>query len=138
MEPGNHTRRAFVKGALAFTAFGLLNPAAAWAAKWVLLGTRSVRLSNDLDIMPVTFLAGSFTHLQLRVHGNAITMNELRVRFSNGEWATLPVRTHIRDGGQTRAIPLPGLRRFISVIELRYRSAPNAKGRATVDVWGLK
>jgi hypothetical protein len=138
MESVNHPRRAFVKGALAVSALGLLVPTEALAAGWALLGTRTVRLSNDLDIVPVTFLSGSFTHLQLRVHGNAVTMNELRVRFSNGQWATLPVGAHIRDGGRTRAIPLPGLRRFISIIELRYRSAPNSRGRATVEIWGLK
>ena len=72
------------------------------------LGTRTVRLSNDLDIVPVTFLSGSFTHLQLRVHGNAVTMNELRVRFSNGQWATLPVaRAHSRRRTDARH-PAPG------------------------------
>ena len=89
-------------------------------------------------MLPVTFLAGAFTHLQLRVNGNAVYMNELRVRFSNAEWATLPVRSRIRDGGQTRAIALPGARRYISLIQLRYRSVPNSRGRATVEVWGQR
>jgi hypothetical protein len=136
MLPTDETRRAFLRGLIAASASSLFEPAAAWAATWKLLGTRSVRLIGDVDIVPVTFLAGTFTHLRLRVSGNAIFMNELKVTFSNGETVILPVRFLIPDGGQTRAINLPGIRRFIRFVELRYRSAPNARGRATVEVWG--
>ncbi len=91
MELENHTRRAFVKGALAASALALLSPAVAWAAGWVRLGTRTVLLANDTDIVPVTLLRGTFTHLQLRVKGNGIYMNALRVTFSNRQSVNLPV-----------------------------------------------
>ncbi len=136
MELENHTRRAFVKGALAASALALLSPAVAWAAGWVRLGTRTVLLANDTDIVPVTLLRGTFTHLQLRVKGNGIYMNALRVTFSNRQSVNLPVRSSIPAGGQTRPIGLPGAPRLISYVQLEYRSVPKSKGRATVEVWG--
>ncbi len=136
MDVENLTRRTFVKGALALTAFSLLNPVAAWAASWKLLGSRTVLLQNDTDIVPVTFVKGPFTHLQLRVRGNGVYMNALRVTFSNRQTVNLPVRNFIPAGGQTRALDLPGSSRFISFVQLEYRSQANARGRATVEVWG--
>jgi hypothetical protein len=142
MEPTYLSRRTFVRGALAASALSLLSPATAWAATaaggWILIGSRTVNFAADHNTLPVTWLAGEFTHLQLRVHGNAVTMNELKVRFSNGEWVTLPVRARIRDGGQTRAIALPGGRRYISLIQFYHRSTTNGRGRATVDVLGQR
>jgi hypothetical protein len=136
METENFTRRAFVKGALALSALSFLSPVAAWAASWQLLGTRTVLLQNDTDIVPVTFVRGPFTHLQLRVKGNGVYMNAIRVTFSNRQTVNLPVRNFIPAGGQTRPLDLPGNRRFISFVQLEYRSQANARGRATVELWG--
>jgi hypothetical protein len=138
MDFENHTRRSFLKGALALSALGLLNPAAAWAATWERLGTRTVLLVNDTDIVPVTFLRGTFRQIQLRVKGNGVYMNALTVTFSNRQTVNLPVRNFIPAGSQTRAINLPGGSRSISFVRLDYRSAPNSRGRATVEVWGRR
>ncbi len=138
MEFESHTRRAFIKGALAVSALAFLNPAAAWAAAWERLGSRTVLLVNDTDIVPVTFLRGTFRQIQLRVKGNGVYMNALTVTFSNRQTANLPVRSFIPAGGQTRPINLPGGSRLISFVQLDYRSAPNSRGRATVEVWGRR
>jgi hypothetical protein len=134
MESKNLSRRTFVTGALAVSALALLGPATALAAGPLLLGTRTITPVTARSIVPVTFVAGAFTRIQLRVHGGSIHVKELKVRFSNGEWATLPVRSRIRDGGQTQEIPLPGQHRYISRIEVDYRS----RGRATVEFWGIR
>lgn len=128
--------RALMQGIMLGAA--LLLASECLAATWELLGTRTVRLIGDRDVIVVTALRGTFTHIQLRVSGNAIFMNDLEVTFSNGQKIDVPVRFLIPDGGQTRAINLPGIRRFIRTIELRYRSVPNSNGRATVEVWGRK
>ena len=50
----------------------------------------------------------------------------------------LPVRSEIRDGGQTRALDLKGRgERVIDRIEMTYRAKPNFKGSAKVCVMGL-
>jgi hypothetical protein len=130
-------RRSFLQGCLAFGTLAVLEPAA-WAASWQKLGTRTVLLVNDTDVIPVTFLNGAFSRVQVRVKGNGIYMYDLRVRFSNGELVSLPIRARINAGGQSRAIPLPGGRRYISYLALDYRSVANSKGRATVEVWGWR
>jgi hypothetical protein len=131
-------RRTFLKGCFAFGALAVLEPAVAWAQSWMLLGRRSVLLVNDTDVIPVTFLNGAFRRVQLRVRGNAIYVYDLRVRFSNGELVSLPIRARINAGGQSRAIRLPGAPRHISYLAIDYRSVPNGRGRATVAVWGQR
>jgi hypothetical protein len=135
MQISNLTRRAFMRGSMAALAMA---PNALWAATWKLLGSRSVLLQADVDVIPVTFLQGTFTHLQLRVRGNGVYINSMVVTFTNGQTQSLPVRNFIPAGGQTRQIDLPGNRRFIRGVELRYRSQANARGRATVQLWGRK
>ncbi len=131
----NLTRRAFARG-LAVSALACLTPTAVLAASWKLLGRRTVLLVNDTDVIPVTFLQGAFTHLQLKVRDNGVYINSCIVTFSNRQTMNLPVRAFIPAGGQSRQIDLPGNRRFISSIVLNYRSQPNSRGRATVEVWG--
>jgi hypothetical protein len=138
------SRRSFVKGGFAVSALGLLGSTTALAAQpvaghWVKLGSRTVDLGGDHSTFPVTFLSGAFTHLQLRVQGNPVYVNELKVRFSNAEWVTLPVRARFRDGGQSRAIALPGAPRYVSLVRLENRPARNGHGhQATVEVWGQR
>jgi hypothetical protein len=133
------SRRSFLHRGLAAARNSLPRSAIAQGREWVLLGTRSVSLLQDRDIVPVTFLQGSFSRLLLRVRDNAIFMNDVIVTFTNGETAYLAVRFLIPAGGQTRAIDLPGLfPRFVRTVELRYRTVPNFNGRAIVEVWGLR
>lgn len=138
MDNKGQVRRSFLKGCFAFGALAVLEPAAAWAQSWQKLGTRNVLLVNDTDVIPVTFLNGLFSRVQVRVKNNAIYMYDLRVRFSNGELVSLPIRSRIPAGGQSRAIRLPGGRRSISYLALDYRSVPSSRGRATVEVWGQR
>jgi hypothetical protein len=142
------SRRSLFAGAFAAATLAALGseavgatttPAAATpTGRWILLGSRSVELSGDHSTFPVTFLSGGFTRLQLRVKGNPIYMNDLQVRFSNAESATLPVRARVKDGGETKALELPGGRRYVSFVRLEHRTVPNTLAQTTVEVWGQR
>ncbi len=132
-------RRTLVLGTgAALAALTLTAPVITYADDWVLLGSQSVAFVQSRAVIPVTFLRGSFTHIQLRVSDNAIYINDLVVNFTLGQASTLPVRNRIAAGTRTREIDLPGNRRLIRSVELLYRSEPSRAGRARVEVWGRR
>lgn len=134
-------RRAFfTTAAVALAALTVAGPADAQRRPergWELLGTKKVGFINDRDVVSVGRQEGRFRAIKLRVRGNAIHMNDLKVIYANGEPDDLPVRSQIRAGGETRAIDLRGRDRAIREVQMVYRSRPSFRGVATVEVWGL-
>jgi hypothetical protein len=129
-------RRAFLIGAVAFTAAGV-SAGTAEAAEYVVLGSRTVNLGSDHDRIRVGLLKGLFSRIRLEVENNGIFMQDLKVTFMNGETADLPVRLFIEEGGRTRDILLPGIVRAIKHIDMRYRRVPLG-GRAKVTIVGKR
>ena len=105
---------------------------------WELLGTRKVGLLADRDVIEVGRGEGKFRKIKLRVRGNDIHFFDLKVVYGNGQVDDISVRENIREGGETRALDLRGRDRAIRRIEMVYGRAPNLRGSATVEVWGLQ
>ncbi len=103
---------------------------------WELLGTQKVGYATDRDVIRVGRQEGRYKAIKLRVRGNAIEMLDLKVVYANGQQDDLQVRSQIRAGGETRAIDLKGERRAIQEVQMVYKSRPNYKGQATVEVYG--
>lgn len=105
-------------------------------AKWEQLGCQKVGFLADKDVIRIGRSEGRFKSIRLKVTGNKIYMNDLKVIYANGSPDDLQVRSEIRAGGETRPIDLKGERRAIRQVEMVYRSQPNFKGQATVCVEG--
>ena len=108
----------------------------AWADKWEELGCQKVGFLIDRDVVKVGRHDGRFKAIRLEVSGNTVYMEDLKVVNGNGVPDDIPVRSEIRDGGQTRALDL-GRDRAIDRVEMVYRAQPNFKGSAKVCVYGL-
>ena len=93
--------------------------------------------SVDHDSIKVGRSDGSFRAIPLRVSGGAINFEHVVVRFGNGTHEEIPIRAHIPDGGHTRAIDLPGDRRMIQSVDLRY-SKGNWSRRPKVILYGAR
>jgi hypothetical protein len=106
--------------------------------RWENLGSRSVKLSGDRDVIGVRRLEGDFRKLQIVVRENGVFFNDMVVVYSNGADDAIPLRTLIRAGGRSRLIDLRGGDRYIRRIEFTYRSVPNGRGRAQVEVYGRR
>jgi hypothetical protein len=78
---------------------------------------------------------GRFRQLMLVVEESDVEIFDLDVKFDRGRNWDVPVRHHFRENQRTRAIDLPGDRRIIKRIVLRYGNLPGG-GRARVQVWG--
>ena len=107
-------------------------------ADWVELGCQSVGLFGDRDVIRVGRREGQFKAIKLNVSGNSIYMMDLKVVYANGAPDDIPVRSEIREGGETRPLDLRGRDRAIDRVEMIYRAKPNFRGKARVCVSGLQ
>ena len=101
----------------------------------VLFGAQNVGFGVDRDVIRVGNDLGKFDRIRLRVLDNDIHINEIKVIYSNGEPDTLAVNADLKQNTKTNWLDLKG-DRFIKEVQLSYRSRPNFKGQARVEVFG--
>ena len=110
---------------------------------WLLLGAQTAGFVGfDKDIIPVASNEGGFRRLRVTARDRAITLNELKVVYTDGSDETVPIRTRVDAGGTYGPIDLGAQRRQpIDHIEAKYRSrffdsSAKGKGSAIVEIWG--
>lgn len=106
--------------------------------RWEHLGSKTVKLNGDHDVIIVGSHEGDFRKLQILVRENGVFFNSMVVVYSNGGNDQIPLSFHIPAGGKSRLIDLRGGERSIRRIEFSYRSVRNGRGRATVEVFGRR
>ncbi len=132
------SKSLMLAGAMTLACVASVPAAARDHGRWDQLGCQKVGFLIDHDVVRVGRRDGKFKAIRLQVSGNAVFMNDLKVVYGNGAPDDIPIRSEIRDGGQTRAIDLKGRgERFINRVEMTYRAKPNFKGSANVCVYGL-
>jgi hypothetical protein len=107
-------------------------------SRWEYLGGKSVKVSGDRDIIRVGASEGDFRKLQFVVRENGIFFNSMTVEYSNGADDNIPLQFHVPAGGRSRLIDLRGGDRYIRNIKFSYRSVPNGRGRAQIEVFGRR
>ena len=107
------------------------------AKHWVMLGTAHVDKSEDHKTIHVGSEAGQFHNIQLRVNGGAVDFQRVVVHFVDGTQEELAVAERVRSGGKTRELDLPGERRTIDSVELRY-GKENLDTRPEVSLYGAR
>lgn len=106
--------------------------------QWILLGAqRADMFSNDRDVFQVGRQLGAFRQIKVRAAKHAVTLQGMRITYASGESEEVPVPRDLSGGEETPPIQLRGRERFIESIEMRYRSKPNLKGDATVEIYGM-
>lgn len=106
--------------------------------EWELLGQQRVGFGVDRDVIRVGRREGRFEKILLAAKDNDVEILDLKVFFNRGAPQDVRVREFIRAGARTRPLDLQGGDRVIDRIELVYRSRPGFRGRAIVEVYGLK
>jgi hypothetical protein len=106
--------------------------------RWEHLGSKTVKLTSDFDIIRVGAREGDFRKLQIVVRENGVFFNSMVVEYSNGGDDNIPLRFHIPPGGRSRLIDLRGGDRYIRNIKFSYRAVRNGRGRARVEVFGRR
>jgi hypothetical protein len=101
----------------------------------VLFGAQAVGFGIDRDVIRVGAEIGKFDRVRFRVLENDIFINEMKVIYSDGEPDVLAVDAEVKQNTKTRWFDLGG-DRFIREIQFTYRSRPNFRGQARIEVYG--
>ena len=101
----------------------------------VLFGVQQVGFGVDRDVIKIGREFGKFDKISLRVLDNDIFINEMRVVYADGEPDVLAVSANVPANSRTKKFELKG-DRFIKEVQLVYKSRPNFKGQARVEVYG--
>lgn len=104
-------------------------------AHWEKLGERTVDAKLDRDVINVSREDGLFDAIQLKVDKSAMVMFDLKIVFGNGEVFEPKTRLVFDKSTSSRVIDLPGARRAIKRVELKYQDLP-AGGKAHVELMG--
>jgi hypothetical protein len=116
---------------------------------WVMLGAQTAdffrvtsgKAGFDRDVIPVGKNEGGFKKIRVNVRDRAITLNELRVVYSNGTEDIIPIKTKVEAGAAFGPLDLKNGGKPIKEILAYYRSRifdakAVGKGKAIVEVWG--
>jgi hypothetical protein len=101
----------------------------------VLFGVQDVGFLVDRDVIRVGSEIGKFNRVRLRVLKNDIHIVDLKAYYENGDFETLLADDKIKANRKTDWIPL-NRDDFIKEFRLVYRSRPDFKGQARVEVFG--
>jgi hypothetical protein len=109
---------------------------------WVLLGSDTAGfIGLDTETIRVGRNEGGFRRIRVSVKDRAISLNELRIVYGNGQTDVVPVKAKVEAGSTYGPIDLQGGTRIIKEIKAKYRSRiidreARGRGRATVEIWG--
>lgn len=107
-------------------------------AGWHKIAETSADLKMDKDEVAVLG-KDHFKSLKLKVTDAPVEFTDLTVYYENDTKQDIPVRTLIKEGGETRMMDLEGRDRAIKKIVLMYKTAPNAeRDKAHIEIWGQK
>jgi hypothetical protein len=101
----------------------------------VLFGVQDVGFLVDRDTIRVGKEIGKFDRIRLRVLKNDIYVTDLKAVYENGDTESLLTDKKIDAGRKTDWIDLRH-KDFIKEIQLVYRSRPDFKGEARVEIFG--
>jgi hypothetical protein len=101
----------------------------------VMFGYQNVGFGIDRDVIKVGGDLGKFHRIRLRVLGNDVHVNALRVVFVDGQEQNLAVDADLKANSRSQWFEING-DRFIREIQMTYRSHPNLQGQARVEVTG--
>ena len=105
-----------------------------YRADWNKLGERWVDGTRDRDVIPVGERYGAYRRIMIVVEHSALEMNSVVVNFEDGSSFAPATRHVFAANTRSHVIDLPGTRRNIRSVELRYSNLPGG-GRAQAEIW---
>ncbi len=101
----------------------------------VMFGYQDVGFVVDTDVLKVGGNVGKFDRVRMRVLKNDVHINSVKVTYIDGETEDIAIDADIPANSRTKWLNVKG-DKFIKEIRLNYRSKPDFKGQARVEVSG--
>ena len=122
-------------GAAAIAA-ALTGTALAVQDAWIRLGAQRASAASQLTFVPTDPTKGTVCALRFRVGGASIDVHELTVHFSNHQSMHIAREIKMASNTNSTAVPLPGVRRKVSGVELLYTLPDTTLPPPDVEIWG--
>ncbi len=103
---------------------------------WRFVGDKWVNYGLDHDVLKLSDAKDEFAKLKLRVTDAPLRIYDMKVYFDNGEVQDVPIKSLIRQGGESRVIDLTGSKRRLDRIEFWYETKGHSKGHSRIALWG--
>lgn len=103
---------------------------------WEKLGTKTVDMKADHDVLMVTFHEGFYSKVKFVIRKAPLHLKNVNIVFGNGDNKNIVFNKRFNAGSTTRIIDLPGNKRIIKKIKLNYKTIPTGKGKAIFVAWG--
>lgn len=103
---------------------------------WRLLGQQRAAFKTDRGKIVVGRAKGEFREIQIRVEDAPLDLESVVVILVGGERLNPEFRYQFTQNSKSRAVDLPGGRRFIQRVEYTYRAINRREGAATVQLYG--
>ncbi len=91
-------------------------PAGSPPGSWTLLSTWTIGPNVDNVAIPIGVGRGEFSKLFLAVSNNPLTINDVKVTYSDGKEETVSVKTKVDKGGVSKVLELKGTVKTISTV----------------------
>jgi hypothetical protein len=102
------------------------------------IGERSVNFGGDVDVIPIGEDKGRFRKIGIEIEGNDVEIRKMVIEFMNGDKYENNNSVTFQEGDRSRAIDLPGDKRFIRDITLHYRTIGSMReGRGHIKIYGI-
>lgn len=101
---------------------------------WELLGQQTIGFNVDRSVVEISD-PDAMRRIQLRVKDHDVEVLDLKVVYGDGATDDIDVDKKIR-AGKKKGFKLTTGKKPIKSVELVYKSDPNEKGSAVVEVWG--
>jgi len=130
-------RRFPVLAGIALVGLGLASCAPRLApAGWVRLAIQEVPFAVSRAVLRIPPSAPAVSRLLIAARVNSVEITQVRVFFENGTDFEQPGRTKLEVDRDTLTFDLPGDRRRVREVVLRYLRITRGARRAAIEVWG--
>ncbi len=133
-------RRSTVMYGVAILMLTLLTslPGAASDSDWKKIGSKEFNAKNNEASMRVGVEDGFFRWLKFGAQGGKINLKKVTVHFSGGKEEVFDNFVTIKDGGETRVVPIAGvIKKAMTRIEFEYEIKGDAK-KVKVTTYGRR
>ena len=106
--------------------------------QWERLGVGTLDVTEVQRTIPLPTASGLYTAISLRVGGNDLFVERVRLVYADGGTRDLELGLVVPEVGTAPEIELVGHNRIVTAVVLTYRRPANVMSTTVVEVWGRR
>ena len=104
--------------------------------KWIALGSGAASRASSSAYIPADASKGTVCQIRFGVETSQLELEQVIIHFSNSQSMRVPSVQTITPNSSSTAIPLPGMRRSVSGVDIVYKIHNPAAPAPVLKLWG--